>query len=115
MAAATYPRRLAHDAFSSTLAQAVGVPMVPVSFLVMAGSLGAVSATGVTTPAPREDNESEKRAWRNSCFTVGALLICLRLVIVSYSLFILFIIVVFYPLLSRQRVRGLGLGFSHGD
>ncbi len=60
--------------------------MVPVSFLVMAGSLAAVSATGGTMAAPWEEDGCEKRAWRHSCLTVGALLVCLRLIIVSFSL-----------------------------
>ena len=63
--------------------QAVGVPTVPVSTLVMAGSLVAVSAAVGATPTPGGDAESAFPIWRRSRFVMGALLIFLRLIMVS--------------------------------
>jgi len=58
--------------------------MVPVSFLVMAGSLGAVSATGDTKPeASWEENDEQMPTWLRSRSTVRALLVSVRLIIVS--------------------------------
>lgn len=63
--------------------QAVGVPTVPVSTLVMAGSLVAVSSAVGATPTPGGEAESAFPIWRRSRFVMGGLLIVLRLVLVS--------------------------------
>ncbi|CAN0203910.1 unnamed protein product, partial [Scytosiphon promiscuus] len=71
--------------------QAVGVPTVTVSTLIMAGSLVFIAAppTGAQTSGG-EGHEAATPIWRRPGFIMGALLILLRLIAIPAALFGLF-------------------------
>eukprot|EP00752_Nemacystus_decipiens_P016502 g14751.t1 len=70
--------------------QAVGVPTVPVTTLVMAASLVAVSTAVGVTSTPGGEVENAFPLWRRSRFVMGALLIFLRLIMIPAVFFGLF-------------------------
>ncbi|CAM9647960.1 unnamed protein product [Ectocarpus sp. 12 AP-2014] len=70
--------------------QAVGVPTVTVSSLVMAGSLVAVSAVADGAAPPARGDEAAVPIWRRPRFVTGVLLVFLRLVAIPAAFFGIF-------------------------
>ncbi|CAM9804956.1 unnamed protein product [Ectocarpus sp. 12 AP-2014] len=70
--------------------QAVGVPTVTVSSLVMAGSLVAFSAVADGAASPAGGDEAAVPIWRRPRFVTGFLLVFLRLVAIPAAFFGIF-------------------------